>query len=88
MIGYWTRFAKTGDPNEKGSVEWPVYTEKEDKHLLIDSEIKEDKNLRKKYCDFFDAVRELQEPKEKEPADKDTDSGQANPPDEEKQPEK
>jgi len=25
MIGYWTQFAKTGDPNTEGRVEWPAY---------------------------------------------------------------
>jgi len=24
MVGYWTQFAKTGDPNGSGSPMWPV----------------------------------------------------------------
>jgi para-nitrobenzyl esterase len=80
MIGYWTRFARTGDPNGKDTAKWPVYTEKEDRHLLIDTEIKVEKNLRKKYCDFFDTVRNLQEPEKKKPADKEPHPGEANPP--------
>jgi para-nitrobenzyl esterase len=26
MIGYWTNFAKTGDPNFEGAANWPLYT--------------------------------------------------------------
>jgi para-nitrobenzyl esterase len=26
MIGYWTQFAKTGNPNFEGAASWPVYT--------------------------------------------------------------
>ncbi len=57
IMGYWTRFAKTGDPNGADMPRWPLYKAKEDKHLVIDTEIKVGKNLRKKYCDFFDSLR-------------------------------
>ena len=26
MIGYWTQFAKTGNPNSEGAPDWPLYT--------------------------------------------------------------
>jgi para-nitrobenzyl esterase len=65
MMGYWTRFAKTGDPNGEGAVKWPAYTEKEDKHIVIDTEIKVGENLRKKYCDFFDSLQKPERPPEK-----------------------
>ena len=26
MIGYWTQFAKTGNPNSEGTPNWPLYT--------------------------------------------------------------
>jgi len=65
MIGYWVRFAKTGDPNAqsgdadaKGSVVWPRYTEAEDIHLVIDAKIKTDTGLRKQACDVYDEVLE------------------------------
>ena len=70
IIGYWTRFARTGDPNGEGAVKWPAYTEKEDKHIVFDTQIKVDKNLRKKYCDFFESVQKSREPEQKEDAEK------------------
>ncbi len=81
MMGYWTRFAETGDPNAEGEVKWPLYTEKEDKHLVFDTTIKVDKNLRKKYCDFFDSIQKLDEAQE-EPA------GNEQPPEKEETPDK
>jgi para-nitrobenzyl esterase len=27
MSSYWANFVKTGDPNEKGLAEWPVYSQ-------------------------------------------------------------
>ncbi len=57
MMGYWARFAKSGDPNGESCVKWPAYTAEKDEHLIIDTEIKAGKDLRKKYCDFLDSVR-------------------------------
>jgi para-nitrobenzyl esterase len=36
MVGYWTQFAKTGDPNSSGSPMWPVYTTANDSILTLD----------------------------------------------------
>jgi para-nitrobenzyl esterase len=36
MAGYWTRFAKTGNPNGEGSPEWPVYRKNHEDHFVID----------------------------------------------------
>jgi para-nitrobenzyl esterase len=80
MMGYWTRFAKTGDPNAEGETKWPLYTQKEDRHLVFDTTIKVDKNLRKKYCDFFDSIQKPEKPQE-EPA------GEEKPPEKEAPPE-
>ncbi len=31
----WTQFAKTGEPNVKGTVTWPPYEEATDRYLYI-----------------------------------------------------
>jgi len=69
MIGYWVRFATTGDPNAQAddldsdldsevTVVWPKYTEAEDIHLVIDATIKTDTGLRKQACNVYDEVLE------------------------------
>ncbi|MFC2069834.1 carboxylesterase/lipase family protein [Chloroflexota bacterium] len=35
MMAMWAQFARTGDPNVKGLVEWPVYEEDTDMYLYI-----------------------------------------------------
>jgi para-nitrobenzyl esterase len=36
MMGYWSRFAKTGDPNGSGAVQWPHYDASTDAILQLD----------------------------------------------------
>ena len=57
MVGYWVRFARTGDPNAPGAPPWPAYTSRADQHLTFGARIEVGKNLRREACDFFDRVR-------------------------------
>jgi len=36
LMGYWTRFADTGDPNGSGAVTWPMYDPSADSMLQLD----------------------------------------------------
>ena len=31
----WAQFARTGDPNMKGLIEWPVWEQSSDKYLYV-----------------------------------------------------
>lgn len=57
MIGYWTRFAATGDPNGGGAPVWPAYTEAADQHLELNLPPRVGSGLRKEQCDFRDSLR-------------------------------
>lgn len=46
MIAYWSNFARTGNPNGEGLVQWPIYDEHTDVHLDFDVEVKQDSHLR------------------------------------------
>jgi para-nitrobenzyl esterase len=39
MVGYWTRFAATGDPNGAGATRWKAYPESSDGWLQLDAPI-------------------------------------------------
>jgi para-nitrobenzyl esterase len=38
-LGYFSRFAATGSPSAEGGVQWPVYDEERDEHLVIDTTV-------------------------------------------------
>jgi len=58
IMGYWTRFAATGDPNGGGAVEWPRYNGAEDLHLELGDVIQVGRGLYKEACDLADRVRQ------------------------------
>jgi para-nitrobenzyl esterase len=53
MMDYWVNFAKTGNPNGQGLVDWPAYKSKSDLNLEFSDTIHTHKRLFKKECDFI-----------------------------------
>ncbi len=56
MEGYWTRFARTGDPNGDGAVMWSAYDRATDKHLVLAANVREVAHYKDAVCDFWDAI--------------------------------
>jgi carboxylesterase type B len=54
--GYWTQFAKNGDPNGGSNPMWPAYTTMGDQNLTLDTTITVATGLEKASCDFWDAL--------------------------------
>jgi para-nitrobenzyl esterase len=59
MMDYWVNFAKTGNPNGQGLVDWPAYKSKTDINLEFSDTIHTNRHLFKKECDFIDRVNEI-----------------------------
>ena len=57
IMGYWTRFASTGDPNGEGAPEWPRYERASDVHLELGDAIQPGSGLYERSCDLADRVR-------------------------------
>jgi para-nitrobenzyl esterase len=60
IMGYWTRFAATGDPNGNDAPEWPKYEASSDQHLELGDKIQPGSGLYKAACDLADKVRGLE----------------------------
>lgn len=60
MMGYWTRFAATGDPNGGGAPAWPKYQADTDQHLELGDAIRTGAGLYRQACDLADKVRGVQ----------------------------
>ncbi len=56
MIGYWTRMAKTGNPNGDNDKPWPATTVEEDNYLEIGANTAAKKGPIDAKCDFWDTV--------------------------------
>ncbi len=54
-LGYWTRFAATGDPNGGGAPSWPKYTAEADPHLVLDTTIASATGAAASDCAFWEA---------------------------------
>ncbi len=54
MNRYWTRFAKTGDPNGGTDPNWPEYTKDVPKRLQFDKQITETTEFKDRNCDDWD----------------------------------
>ena len=53
MMNYWVNFAKTGNPNGPGLLEWPAYKSESDLNLEFSDTLHTHKHLFKKECDFI-----------------------------------
>lgn len=56
MIGYWTNFVKTGDPNGPGLPHWPVHRDAKGPLLILDSVVRPGAPSRLPALETFDAV--------------------------------
>ncbi len=56
MAGYWTNFAKTGNPNGPGLTAWPGFEENASRVLHLGDDIAEGPAMHKPAMEFFDAV--------------------------------
>jgi para-nitrobenzyl esterase len=55
VMGYWTRFATTGDPNGGGAPAWPAYAADAYQHLEIGDESRAGTGLRQRQCDALES---------------------------------
>jgi len=53
MQGYWSRFARHGNPNGEGALVWPRYEDASDQRLNFDAEISVLTGFRRTECEFW-----------------------------------
>jgi len=53
MMGYWTRFAATGNPNGAGAVQWPAYDPTTDVMLQLDDSFVAINGYHNPQCDYL-----------------------------------
>ena len=56
VIGYWTRFAATGDPNGAGAVIWPQFDALTDPFLRLGPTNSSGTGLHSDNCDYWESV--------------------------------
>lgn len=59
IMNYWTNFAKTGDPNGQGLPKWPVYNNETDENIEFGDNIRVNRYLFKKECDFLRPLQKV-----------------------------
>jgi len=57
ILGYWTRFAATADPDGGGAVTWPRRTSEADTYLELGEPIRSSAGLDAAHCDAIEARR-------------------------------
>ncbi|NWI75875.1 SASB hydrolase, partial [Dryoscopus gambensis] len=55
LMKYWANFARNGNPNGEGLVEWPSYNQNEE-YLQINLQQKKDRKLKEKKVAFWKKV--------------------------------
>lgn len=58
--GYWTRFAKSGDPNGSSALDWPAFDDTTDKSMGLDVPTAVLTGYRRKECDMWAAIYDAQ----------------------------
>jgi para-nitrobenzyl esterase len=61
MMAYWLNFAKTGNPNGPGLIEWPAYERCSDINMEFSDTVHTNVNLYKKECDFIERMNEIRD---------------------------
>jgi len=59
MMGYWSRFAATGDPNGAGAVTWPQYDASTDSMLQIDDTQVAINGYHNTECDYLSTLPQI-----------------------------
>jgi para-nitrobenzyl esterase len=54
MMGYWTRFAATGDPNGAGAPAWPAFSGPDEPYLDLGTTVTVGHDLKREACDVME----------------------------------